>query len=240
MKGIREARMRRAVVAEAIAATPPDDAAELLGDLVTRGGSRDPAVTAALDALAGALGREELLAYDRRSVLYAVAVRAGRPEVARLLFHDVDLGDPEELTGGRPVVPRGRPLSLGERKSLARGQRHDLLQHLLRDPHPDVIEVLLANPRLTEADVLVIASRRPQLARALEAVSLNERWGCRYRVKRALVMNPHTPVALAARLAVTLRRADLKAVAADGHLAPPLREHARELLAGRAAARSGS
>ena len=55
--------------------------------------------------------------------------------------------------------------------------------------------------------------------------------GGRYPVKRALVLNPATPVHIAVRLATTLRRGDLLEIARDAHLPAPLRAHAAELLA---------
>jgi len=62
------------------------------------------------------------------------------------------------------ALPRtgvGRPLTLGERKSLARRSSRFALDRLLRDPHPDVIRNVLVNPRLTEDDVVRLAARRP-------------------------------------------------------------------------------
>ena len=64
-------------------------------------------------------------------------------------------------TSGIPDYGRGRPLTLGERKSLARRPDRAMLDRLLHDPHPDVIRRLLRNPRLTEDDVVRLAARRP-------------------------------------------------------------------------------
>ncbi len=59
------------------------------------------------------------------------------------------------------------------------------------------------------------------------------RWSVRHPVKRALVLNPATPLADAIRLATTLRGADLQEIAADASLPEPLRAHARELVTNR-------
>ena len=55
---------------------------------------------------------------------------------------------------------RGRPLTLGERKSLARTHDRSLIQRVVRDPHPDVIRILLDNPSLTEEDVGRVCAQR--------------------------------------------------------------------------------
>ena len=49
-------------------------------------------------------------------------------------------------------------------------------------------------------------------------------------VRRALVLNPHTPVHVAMRLATTLGAADWREIAGDSHLADALRTHVADLL----------
>src|ERR1700722_10918407 len=60
-----------------------------------------------------------------------------------------------------PDYGYGRPLTLGERKSLAKKTDRNLLERLLGDPHPDVIRGVLRNPRLTEDDVVRFVARVP-------------------------------------------------------------------------------
>jgi hypothetical protein len=104
-----------------------------------------------------------------------------------------------------------------------------LLLQLLRDPHPDVVAVLVDNPHITERDVLVLASRRPSTAEALAHVAASQRWMPRYGVRLALVKNPYTPVSWAVRLATTLRATDLREVVSDSHLSRLVRDQAQDL-----------
>ncbi|MBV9949018.1 MAG: hypothetical protein JOZ69_19370 [Myxococcales bacterium] len=106
----------------------------------------------------------------------------------------------------------GRPLTLGERKSLARRHNRDTLHRLLADSHPDVIRALLRNPRLTEDDVLRLAARRPGRGEVLAEVARSG-WSHRPRIRLALVMNPATPMEIAARIAGLLLRPELERVA---------------------------
>jgi len=188
---------------------------------------------AALTTLTATLSTPELLSYPVRAELYEAAVEHGFDEIARMLF-DVSAAaaaeSDEDPGAERPLEPRGRPLSLGERKSLARGHVRDKLEALLRDPHPDVIEILLGNPHLTERDVLVIATKRPTRPDALAVIAASEKWAKRYRVKRALALNPYTPPHLTVRLAATLPTADLRAIVGDPNLPEPLRTQAQTLL----------
>jgi hypothetical protein len=226
-----EQAMRRVLVAEELRAAPPAAVVDLLDELVRASRSKaGPPWSTALEALATALDGPGV-DYELRSDLYIAAKERGRLEVARLFFAALG-GVPEEPreeeTEGRVVMPNGKPLTLGERKALARGGRRDLLLRLARDPDAQVVRIVLENPRMTERDVVAIAARRPTAEGALRAIFAS-RWLARYAVKRALVMNPYTPTDLAVRLCSTLVAPDLRAIAADENLAPPVRDQARAL-----------
>lgn len=117
-------------------------------------------------------------------------------------------------------------LPLGVRRSLARGVDVAMLQKLLLDPDPIVLDHLLRNPRVTEADVMRIAARRPISEAALRAIGKSSRFGVRTRVRVALARNPYCPADLAIQWLGTLPTPDLREIARDGTLLPALREHA--------------
>lgn len=242
LRGMREPRMRVAAASGALARGSAPEVARLLHDLIARGGDRAPAHRAALDAVLLALSDSAGLGYERRAELYEAAVQDGRREVALLLLESAPPVPGTEaleqkLGDARPLVPTGRALTLGERKSLARGHRRDLLLQLLRDPHPDVVEILLGNPHVTESDVVRLASRRPMLPDSLATIAASERWRFRAAVRRALVLNPFTPMPLAARLMTTLSDRDLDAIAVDPAMPAALTRHAAGIAALRREAR---
>jgi len=237
LRAIREPTTRRIALAGMLAAGDPRDWAEVLTELLRRAGQTDdPDAQAGVECLTQAVA-SEALPYAARTTLYQAARDAGHGAVARL-FLDASpptVSDDElekALQPERPLRPRGRPLSLGERKALARSARRDFLIPLLRDPHPDVVGILLDNPHLTERDVVTVAALRPAVPASLERVAAHPRWSPRYQVKRTVVLNPYTPAHVAVRLATTLRQADLAEIARDQHLPAVLRAHAAELLAG--------
>jgi hypothetical protein len=127
----------------------------------------------------------------------------------------------------RPVRPPdygfGRPLTLGERKSLARKPDRALLERLVNDPHPDVIRRLLVNPRLTEDDVVRVAAKRPGRAEVLAAIARDPKWLHRPRIRLALLLNPDMPLDLAVPIAALLRRNELKLVAEYTYIHATLR-----------------
>jgi hypothetical protein len=130
----------------------------------------------------------------------------------------------------RAIAVRGRPLSLGERKSLARRPDRDTMEHLLADPHPDVIHRLLRNPRVLEDDVVRLAARRPGRADVLAEIARATKWAHRPRVRMALVMNPATPGPIAARIAGLLLRPELEFVAHSPAVPAPVRAVCMEHL----------
>jgi hypothetical protein len=121
----------------------------------------------------------------------------------------------------------GRPLTLGERRALARAPSRAVLHRLARDVHPMVLRLLLANPRLTEPDVVDMAARRPAAAATLAEIA--RAWTRYPRVRRAVVLNPGCPAAVSTPLLALLSRPELHQVADATDLPGPLRVTAREL-----------
>jgi hypothetical protein len=176
------------------------------------------------------------LPYALRKRLYEAAIDRGLPAIARLFILASPQGQlppqlQKQLGPERPLRPADRPLTLGERKSLARTHRRDKLLLMIRDPHPAVVTILLDNPHVTEDDVVKMAAMRPAVPDSLAKIASHARWSVRHAVKRALVQNPSTPLADAIRIATTLRAPMLAELAGDHSLPEPLRRHATEVLA---------
>ena len=122
------------------------------------------------------------------------------------------------------------PLPLGVRRQAARGHNRDKIDRLLHDRDHRVIQLLLDNPILTERDVIAIAARRPTRAEVMKTVASHKKWSSRYRVRKAIACNPHTPESIAIRLLPTLMIQDLRFLASSGALLPELREEVHALI----------
>jgi hypothetical protein len=237
LRPIRDLRMRSVVMARYLISVSAERAVRTLVGLLQRGkAGQDVGCSLALESLVAMLGDDELLPYATRASLYATAKELGHLAIARFFFdaspnqRGDSAGSANGLVPEWKPTPSGRALTLGERKSLARGHRRDVLRTVLRDPHAEVIRILLGNPTLTESDVLLIASRRPCESETLAVLASDTRFGTRYTVRRALVKNPYTPAHLAIRLLTSMRRTDLATIAEDRQLAEVVREQARALL----------
>ncbi len=136
--------------------------------------------------------------------------------------------DPSKLRN--PDWGFGRPLTLGERKNLARRPQRKIIDRALRDGHPDVVRELLVNPRLTESDVVRMCATPGVRPDVLERVFAAPRWACLPRVRKSIAANPVAPVHIALALVPLLSRGDLRELAADARLAPAIRSLALHVL----------
>lgn len=236
LKAIRDPRMRVLALIEAFHAGDAGGWTEAIAAIVARSHTIDDAdAILAVQTITQAAADSTLL-YETRKQLYTAAVERGLPAIARLFLTEspstVMPGQLEkQLAPERALKPTGRPLTLGERKTLARTNNREQISLLLRDPHPAVVAILADNPHVTESDILKIASRRPAVPETLTRLATHPRWSVRHAVKRALVMNPSTPLADAIRIATTFRAAELAELADDPALPEPLRSHAAEVRA---------
>ena len=200
--------------------------ARVLEEVCARAEQAEEAAREVLVALVDALnapGVEDLVQRLREE-----AVRDSLFALERLVRHSVGAHRgsllPEDPNEDRvPDYGKGRPLTLGERKALARRPDRDTMDRLLRDPHPDVIRPLLASPRMTEDLVVRLAAKRPCRPDVLTEIARSTRWAHRARVRMALVLNPDTPVEMSVAIVGLLMRQELKLVAETTQIAPAVR-----------------
>ncbi len=228
IRGLRDPALRVRYLEGVIHRLDPGRLADVLTVTMHGAEARDGDLGALLLGLCLALAQDGMEELRGRTAREAAA--RGQADTALLLRHR-----PAERESHEPLaVPdfgKGRQLTLGERKSLARRRDRDLLARVLRDPHPDVIRILLGNPALTEADVIRLCAQRPVAPEVLREVFRHPRWIVRYAVRRAIVRNPFSPLDLALQLAAHLNAQDARQVVESPELAVPLRQ-ACERVAG--------
>ena len=122
-----------------------------------------------------------------------------------------------------------RTLPVPVRMQLSRGAPRNLRQVLVRDSNSAVALSVLNNNAIPESELEQIASNRSVLEEVLEGISRNPRWMRKYRIVRALVANPRTPVGLAVRLTGQLSVRDLRSLSRDRNIAEAVRATALRL-----------
>jgi hypothetical protein len=231
---LADAALRAAYVASVVRGWEVSELADTLDEVCERAEQAEVAPREALLSIVDALNSEGMDDVVQRLREEA----AGRSLLAleRLVRHPSRMGRgmvAGSEKSGRDKIPfdgRGRPLTLGERKSLARRPDRETMQRLLADPHPDVIHRLLRNPRVLEDDVVRMAARRPGRSDVLAEIARSTHWVHRPRVRMALVLNPATPPEMAARIAGLLLRPELELVAHAPHVPPAVRALCMEHL----------
>jgi hypothetical protein len=232
-----EIRLREAG-AEELLALVREHAARLEAR-AARGVLRNPFVTAEIVELIAARPRLVSFYEVRRDLAFcprapeALALRL----IPGLYWRDlVALGGDTRLhprlrrAAEQSLIPRLAELATGEKISIARRASPGLLAQLRHDPSPRVIAALLDNPRLTEDILAPVAHSAATPGPVLALIAADRRWGARYALQSALSRNPGTPLSTSLRLLPLLRKAELKAVAADPRVPEPVRSRARVLL----------
>lgn len=219
--------MRLALWCEALARGEAEDAATLL-EAGARAAREDAHALAAWLALVdfptvlekvGAHRLHDILEEAERLELSACTLVLGRHGPRPV---PDELGPPPD-----PIVDR---LSLGHRKTAARGGRSHLLDRILKDPNPAVVAEALKNPRLREREVVDIATRRPCPEVVFWHLARAPQWMARAAVRRAVVLNPYSPPRLSMLLLVGLAEPELRFAAEQEGLHRAVREGALEIM----------
>jgi hypothetical protein len=219
---------RARALGERLAAHDSGTIAAVLGAILEAADRREPGADLLVQAMLSPGLRaswEEGLAVR----VMAHARRDGRFDLAAI-FLDLPPLD-ERLAAPAPPLPLGMAkVPLGTRRALARRNEIGLLERLLGDPDGAVVEHLLNNPRITELEVVRMASRSPVREEVLTAIAGHPRWGVCRRVRLTVAHNPGTPTRIALGLLHLLLDQDLRAIAGDRRLSRVVTDRAAALL----------
>lgn len=220
LAALPELSMRRRALLDFLRQSNPQHAVAILAHIHEQGRNGGPPYDVSLLALANLLDGH--LCYDLLAELYQSAKDNGFDALSQLFF-----SAPKPPTYIDKKDENQRILTLGHRKTLARSQDRNIIEKLLADPEPPVINHLLQNPRLTERDVVLLTAKRPINPDILRTIS-RSRWITRYAVKRALVLNPNTPIDISLRLLSFFTLKDRKLISTSQSLDPKLRDAAKK------------
>ena len=102
---------------------------------------------------------------------------------------------------------------------------------LIRDPNRAIQLAIIANPRITDGEVAVIAWSRGSDEEVLRRIADSREWVRYYPVRLGLTMNPKTPISISTKLLSTLMPEDVSRIARSKDV-PALIAHAarRQIL----------
>lgn len=100
----------------------------------------------------------------------------------------------------------------------------------LKDPNKLVSAAVLKNPRITEGEVLMVAKNRTASEELIRLINLNREWVKNFEIRKALVMNPRTPLPKALRYMGTLGERDIKELAKSKNVSQVIVNNARRIM----------
>jgi hypothetical protein len=101
---------------------------------------------------------------------------------------------------------------------------------LIRDSNKLVQGAVLDSPRITETEIVAIASSRNLADELLRKIAGRREWMKNYQLRVALVNNPKTPLPTSLKILHTLMAADLKRLAMNRGVSSVLVSSARSYL----------
>lgn len=231
ISALPEQGMRLGLLCKTLSAFPPEKSARLLDTIYNRD-MEDHAASIVRGLMVDNDAVHSCLGDAAYNSVYLAALRLGLTRISRLFTefepHKEGVSGYEE-----EEFIRMEQRTLGERRALSKSNLKKNIEMLLTDPDPIVVTNLLNNPRITEREVLKIASKRPNSGQILKLLALHGKWSKRYEVAKAVTLNPYTLPRVSIALLEKMLTQDLKAIAEDGTIHPEVRAAAKDLFSSR-------
>lgn len=143
-----------------------------------------------------------------------------------------DVGKAEKPKEGRgeTMLLKIQKLSVSERIHLAMRGGREIRSILLKDPNKEVMYSALANQKITESEIEILARNRSTPEEVLRRITKNREWMKSYAINLALVTNPKTPAGLAVGLISVLKKRDLTILESNKNLSQAVRSASKKLL----------
>lgn len=130
----------------------------------------------------------------------------------------------------RSLFQKIQTMSVSEKLDLARKASKEARSILIRDSNK-LVQLAVANsPKITESEILAIASNRQVNDDVLKEIAMNKEWLRNYQIRLALVNNPKTPLSIAMAQVNYLNRRDLSLLAKSKGVPRPLIIAAQERI----------
>jgi hypothetical protein len=113
----------------------------------------------------------------------------------------------------RGLFQKIQTMSVSEKLDLARKASKEARSILIRDANKLVQLAVINSPKITESEIIAIASNRQVTEDVLKEIGMNREWLRNYQVRLALVNNPKTPLSIAMAQVSYLNQRDLSLLA---------------------------
>ncbi|MBI3596127.1 MAG: hypothetical protein HY203_03120 [Nitrospirae bacterium] len=128
------------------------------------------------------------------------------------------------------LYQRIQKMPVAEKVQFALRAGKDARSLLLKDPNRQVSQAVLASPKITEDEILLIAQSRNVSDDILRSVGKNKEWLKNYSILFALIANPKTPVGISVSLLGSVKVKDLGLLVKNRNIPEAVRSGAQRLL----------
>lgn len=134
---------------------------------------------------------------------------------------------PEQQQRRLTMAQRVMQMTISEKIKLATLGNRDARTLLLRDANKLVALAAVTSPRITDGEILTVASSRTASADVLREVYGTRAYLKVYAIKAALVRNPKVPLPTALKLMLTLQERDIRELARDRNVPQTIQAQAK-------------
>ena len=176
--------------------------------------------------------------------LTAMAMAVGKEGLSREEQERLELGedllaqaeDEHDTTSLQSLILR---MSVSQKIRLSLVGDANARKLLIRDPKKMVALAVLKSPRLTDGEVRMFAQNKALAEEILTQICRNRTWTRDYGIRKALVLNPKTPMPLAMGFLRTLVAKDIKEVSKSRDVSGVVARAAKRILDQAELARKG-
>ncbi len=136
----------------------------------------------------------------------------------------------QKLAAERNIIQRLPVTPLGNKLTLARRATSTVLESLLKEGDPRIVEICLTNPRLKEGTVFQFLRSAAAKAETISQVARSPRWQNRPNLREAILTNPRTPLVWFTLWLPGMGRGELKRLIASTRLTPLQKKAVEERL----------
>lgn len=131
------------------------------------------------------------------------------------------------------VLEKIQTLTVSQRVQLAMKGSREVRGILIKDSNKEVMLSVLANQKITDTEIELIARNRSINEEALRRIAKNREWLKTYAVVHALVTNPKTPPGISVGLVGELKIKDLVILEKNKNVPEVIRSATKRLLSAR-------
>lgn len=138
---------------------------------------------------------------------------------------------PDQKFAAERVIIQRLPITpLGNKLTLARRATPAVLEALLKDKEPHLLEICLSNPQLKEGAVFQFLRSGSASAETISMIARHPRWQMRPNLREAILTNPKTPPVWFTLWLPGMKTPELKRLLSSNRLSPAQKKAVAERL----------